>query len=269
MAVNLIYQHGADQVADNATITVQTGTVDPEYPVTNLVDGNPAKPAKILETSGAWKFAFTGAQRIDFLAIPHHNLTAGLEVRIQGNAADAWGAPTLNALITIPAWRTDGWPVGPWLDLTGVAGYAVGGFQYWRLVVVGVNAAPVAIGQVWLGAALRTLSPNLSWGAREGEFHKITEHETDFGVVLSYDFGLLRRTLTGEVDATDAAKTAVLTWWQSTNGRARPTIIVPDGTVNEALMVRWAEPKIDVTRNVIDRNTIPLAFQEVSRGLPF
>jgi hypothetical protein len=269
MAVNLIYQHGSDQVADNATITVQTGTVDPEYPASNLVDSNPAKPAKILETSGAWKFAFAGAQRVDFLAIPHHNLTAGLQVRIQGNATDAWGAPTFNALITIPTWRDDGWPVGPWLDLTAQAGYSAGGFQYWRLTVVGANAAPVALGEVWLGSAIRTLSPNISWGAREGEQHKITEQETDFGVTLSYDFGLLRRTLVGEVDATDAAKDAVRAWWRSTNGRARPTIIVPEGTVNEALMVRWAEPKIEVTREVLNRNTIPLAFQEVSRGLPF
>ena len=269
MPVNLIYQHGSDQVAGAATVTVGLGTEDPEYPVAGLTDGNPAKPAKLLETSGAWLFDFGAAQRVDAVAIPHHNLTAGLEVRIQGNAANVWGAPTFNQAITIPTWRGDGWPIGPWLDLTGLAGYAVGGFQYWRLIVVGVNAAPVALGQVWLGETLRTLSPNISWGARDGEAHKITEHETDFGVVLSYDFGLLRRTLAGDLDAPDATRTAVLNWWRSTNGRARPFIIVPDGTINEALMVRWATSDIQTILDLTDRNTMQLAFQEVSRGLPF
>lgn len=269
MAVNLVYQRVSDQVADDATITVQTGTIDAEYPLAGLTDGNPAKPTKLNETSGAFLFTFGAAQRIDLIAIPHHNLTAGLEVRIQGNAADAWGAPTFNALITIPAWRSDGWPVGPWLDLRSDPNYSVGGFQYWRLAIVGVNAAPVALGQVWLGAEFRELSPNISWGSQDGEFHKITEHETDFGVVLSYDFGLLRRTLSGELDAPDATRDLVLDWWRSSNGRARPFILCPSGDVNEALMVRWADMKIDTTRVVTDRNTMALAFQEVSRGLPF
>lgn len=269
MAVNLVYQRVSDQVADDATITVQTGTEDAEYPIAGLTDGNPAKPAKLEETDGAWLFTFSGAQRIDLIAIPHHNLTAGLEVRLQGNAADAWGAPTFNALLTVPAWRSDGWPVGFWLDLRSDPNYAAGGFQYWRLVIVGANAAPVALGQVWLGAAFRSLSPNVSWGGRDGELHKITEHETDFGVVLSYDFGLLRRTLTADLDAPDATRDLVLDWWRSSNGRARPFVLIPDGDTNDALMVRWESQVIEHTKDLTNRNSLTLAWQEVSRGLPF
>jgi len=268
-SVNLIYQRASDQVADSATITVQTGTENTTYPSAGLVDSNPAKPAKLVETSGAWLFSFAAAQRVDLIAIPHHNLTAGLQVRIQGNAADAWGAPTLNALITIPAWRADGWPIGPWLDLTQDANYAVGGFQYWRLVIVGANAAPVAIGQVWLGETLRRLSPNVDWGVQEAEEHKVIEHETDFGVVMLYDLALLRRTFSGDLDATDAARELVRSWWRSTNGRARPFILITDGTVNEALFVRWATSRLETDLEFLDRNTMKLAFQEVSRGLVF
>ena len=67
---------------------------------TNIYDGNPAKPAKLTTTTGAWRWDFGGAKQLDVAAIIHHNLTAGLNVRIQGNATDAWGAPSLDQATT-------------------------------------------------------------------------------------------------------------------------------------------------------------------------
>lgn len=267
MAVNLIYAHYSDNVAPNATVSVQTGTAATGYPASNLVDRIPAKPAKLVETTGAWLFNFGAAQRVDWVALPHHNLTAGLEVRIQGNAANAWGAPSLNELITIPAYRDDGFTPGPWLDLTAKAGYLVGGYQYWRLVVVGVNAAAVAIGEVGLISTKRSLNPNISWGERQLESRKIVQHSTDYGVDSIYDLGVTRRSWIGELDSPDSQRTAVRTWWRDARGRARPFFIVPDGDVNECAMVRFADTDLDVQLNVTDRNKIQIGFEEVSRGL--
>jgi len=72
-----------------------------------------------------------------------------VSVKLQADADNtSWGAPTLDAAITIPGEDEDGRASMPWLDLTGVTGYDVGGFRYWRLIV----------------AAARTRSASASWG---------------------------------------------------------------------------------------------------------
>jgi hypothetical protein len=267
MPVNTIYSHASDDVAPNATITVNTGTEDPAYPKANLVDFVPAKPGKLTTTTGSWVFDFGSAQRVDIVALIHHNLTPGLEVRIQGNASDSWGSPTFNQPITIPTYREDGFPVNPWLDLTGLSGYGTGGFRYWRVVVVGVNGAAVAIGEVLLIKLKRSLDPNINWGERRQEDRKLVEHRTDFGVSTIYDLGVTVRELNGDVDASDTQKAAIQSWWRDTKGRSRPFLLVPDGLVNDAWMVRWKDTKLDVQLQFLDRNPIQLGFEEVSRGL--
>lgn len=267
MAASLIYQRASDNVAPNATVTVQTGTAATGYPAANLVDLNPAKPAKLVETTGAWLFDFGSAQRVDLVAIVHHNLNAGLNVRIQANATDSWGTPTIDAAFTIPAQDPDLFRPGPWLDLTAVAGYSAGGFRYWRLVVVGTNSAPVAIGEIWLGSSIRTLDPNIQWGATDGDDHQIVEHATDFGVATIFDLGTRTRTLTGQVDTTDSNRDDLRAWFRSTHGRAQAFLVIPDGDVNDALLVRFTDTRWAVQLNFQDRNIIQLGFQELSRGL--
>lgn len=264
---NLQYQHYSDNVAPNATVTVNTGTEDTSYPAANIKDRNPAKPAKLTTTTGSWVFAFGLAQRVDIVSIIMHNITAGLEVRIQGNATNSWGAPTFNQVITIPAYRDDGFPVNPFLDLTGLSGYTTSGFLFWRVVVVGVNAAAIAIGDVWLGKLKRTLSPNINWGENQKEDRKLIEHSTDHGVDTIYDLGVTRRSIQGETDTTDATRDAIRTWWRDARGRAQAFLIIPDPAVNDAWLVRWAEPDQNVRLDLTDRNTISLQFLEVSRGL--
>lgn len=262
----MIYGRYSDNVVPSATLAVESGTGDPDYPAANLGDRVVAIPAQLSTTTGAWKLSYGVAQRIDVVAIPHHNLAAGLEVRFQGNAADAWGAPTLNALITIPAYRGDSFPGGAWLDLTGVAGYSVAGFQYWRLVIVGVNTAAVKVGELVCLSQKRTLNPNISWGANRKDERPIIENVTDYLVSTIYDLGVTRRSIAGELDTTDVGLADVRTWWEDARGRARPFLLIPDESVNEAWFVRW-EGDLNPTLVLTDRNTIPLNFQEVSRGL--
>lgn len=260
------YGHYSDNVAPLATVSVQSGSGDPDYPATNLNDLVVARPAQLTTTTGAFVFAFPAQQRVDLVAIPHHNLSAGLEVRIQGNATDAWGAPSFNRQITIPAYREDGLPPGAWLDLTIQPGYVQAGFQYWRLVIVGVNAAPIKITEVVLLATMRTLNPNISWGVQLPEDRPIIENLTDYGVSTIYDLGVTVRKLDGEVDTTDAGRAAITSWWRDCRGRARGCLLIPDEDVNDAWFVRWVGG-LAPTLVINDRNTIPVAFEEISRGL--
>lgn len=261
-----IYSHFEDNVAPNATVTVNSGTQDADYPAANLVDRLIVKPAQLTTTSGSWVLDFGAAQRVDWAALPMHNLTAGLNVRIQGNATNAWGGPTVDAAITIPTYRGDGLPVPCWVDLTVAAGYSVGGFRYWRLVVVGVNAAAVKVGELLLISTKRTLNPNIDWGVRLPESRPVYDNRTPFGYANKYDMGVTLRKLEGTLDTTDAGLAALRAWWQSTRGTARPFAIVPDEDLNEAWVAEFTGD-LGATLVINNRNTIPITFEEVSRGL--
>lgn len=267
---NMRYAKRDQDVTTLGTWSVQTGTEVEQYEAEHIGTDVMARPAKIEETSGAWVGDFTarpgGKQRVDAVVLPMHNLTAGLEVRLQGNATNSWGGPTFNQAITIPAYRGDGFPFGSFLDITGLSGYTSLGFAYWRLVVVGTNGAAVAL-KVKLLSGLQTLDPNINWGERQGEERKMIEHRTDHGVSSIYDLGITIRSIAGELDGPDTQRDAVKALWHSTRGRVYPFVLIPDGAVNDAWFVRFQDTKLDLTLNMIDRNSIPVAFEEVSRGL--
>lgn len=260
--MGLLYAKPSDNVIADATITPSTEATG--YEVENLYDGNPAKPWKATATTGNIVFNFGSAQNIDLVALIHHNLTAGLEVRIQGNASDSWGSPTLNQAITIPAYDEDGFPVNPWIDLSALSN----SFQYWRLVVVGTNAANVAIGELWLVETRRELTArNLRYGLSQSTTRPLIEHTTDYGVSTIYDLGAKMRGLSGEIITTNTGLEEVKDWWDSCNGRALPTLMIFDEDVNSAQLVRWgAMGRVD-RRSNHNIATIPVAFSEVSRGL--
>jgi hypothetical protein len=267
--VNLLFGHYSDNVAPDATLSVVSGVEDADYPIANLVDRNPALAAKFTTTTVRIVFTFAAAQRIDVAALIHHNLDAGLSnVRIEGNAANAWGAPTFSATFTIPAYHEDGMPVNPWLDLTAQPGYSADGFQYWSIVCASVNSAAIAIGDVWLGATKRTLVRNIEWGSEESDEWPAIVHETDFGVKTVYPFGTKRRTLTGKLKTTDAGLAALRAFHRDSFGLARPVLVVEDPSVNDAMLVRIVTPRLAVTRMFLDLNEVPFAVEELSRGLP-
>jgi len=263
---NLKYCRATDNVAGD--VDPVASAEDATYPAVNLKNGNPARPAKLTTTTGTFAWDFGAAQRVDAVALINHNLDAGLEVRIQGDDSADFGSLVVNTTITIPAWRADGFSVSPWLDLTGVSGYTASGLRYWRINVVGVNTANVAIGEVILGETLRTLEVNMSWNANEAEEHPIVEHRSDFGVSTIYDFGTFWRRLVGDLDTTDAGWASYQALAQAARVRARPFLILPDPDVNDAWLVRLAETRFARALAFLDRNQVAIGFEEVARGLP-
>lgn len=264
----LLYARPSDNVAPLATaVTASAG--DAGYPAANLVDQDPAKPAKLTTTSGNWVFNLpVGSRRVDVVALIHHNLTAGLEVRIQGNTTDSWSSPSFNQLITIPAYHEDGFSVCPFLDLTGLSGYTTGGFQFWRVAVIGTNAANVAIGEVVLASLKRQLEVNLHWGAEDHDEHPTIEHRTSHGVVRTYDLGCKVRRLKGEVETSDAGLASLRSLHRDARGRVKPFVMVPDPDVNDAWFVRFDDTRFGRSMVFVDRSHVLVGFEELSRGLP-
>lgn len=262
-----IYSKYTDYVGPNATITVNTGAEDTTYPAANLSNRIPSKPAQLTGTSGSWVFDWGVAQRVDWVALFHHNLDAGLSVLIQMNATNAWGGPSFSQPITIPAYRQDGFNPGPWLDLTPLAGYSAGGFRFLRLLINAVNSAAVKIGEFGIVSNKRILNPNFDWPVKKPEDRPIIENVTDYGVSTIYDLGVTRRKFSGGLDVSDAIAIDMADWWRGTRGRARPHAFVPDESVNEAWLARFGGNTLDLDQQFLDRNTIPFEIEEVSRGL--
>ena len=271
-SINAIYQKYTDNAARSATLTIQTGTDpgDTNYNPSSLVDDNPAKVAKILSTTGAWLIDFTVAQRIDFVALIHHDFDAGADVKIQGNASNAWGSPSFSASITIPAWLGSGatrWPVNPWLDLTAAAGYSAGGFRYWRLVITG-NSQTLQLGQLWMSAGIRRLTRNYNLGVSDLRQRPMIQNRTAFGVDTIYSRGTSRwAQKIGINTLEDTLRASLRDQWDDAGGRTNPWLYVPNGLNNESYFVRWATPEEQMDRILTNLSTFGAVVEEVSRGL--
>lgn len=265
---NLQYGRWSDNAARLATVTVQTGAEDSNYPAANLVDGNPAKPAKLTGTTGAWQLDLGAAYQIDAVALIHHNLTAGLaNVLIQGNSSASWASPPLSQAFTIPAYHGDGMPVNPFLDLTGVGTRT---YRYWRLIFGTANGAAIAIGEVVMLVQISTLPVNISWGAQIVEQHPIVEHRTPFGTSMIYQIGTKWRTLTGQIESTtDVGLAALQALERDVGGRAKPFLALPFGSgSNDAWLVRLTESQLAYTETFLNAHSLQLGLEEVPRGLP-
>lgn len=263
MSTQVFFQYPADNVASGyATIGVQAGTEDVDYPAAYLADGRPGRPAKLTTTLGAWVWAFAAAQRIDLIALGPHNLTAAT---LEGNATNVWTAPTFSAALTIPSASEDGHSVNAWRDLTAAPGYAVGGFQYWRLVVSG--SVPCAVGEVWLGALRRVTAHPYQWGFTDGESHPTIAHETEFGVPLVYALGSRARRLTVSFTASQADAVLLRAWYRALHGGGRTGLFIPDASINDAWWVRQAEAYAeDVQFN--DWRDVAMTLVEHATGVP-
>jgi hypothetical protein len=259
----LIFQYPSDNLA-TPDITITVSTEDAAYPKSNLVNGNPANPFRFTATTGNIVFDFGNAVTIDIFALVMHNLSAGIDLRLQANATNAWSAPSLDQAITVGAKDKDGFPPNPWKDLTGIGSRT---FRYWRLLVNSANSVNCAFGHVHFGGTKRSLVHNISWGLQEAIERTIIEHETDYYVSTVYDLGVKVKTLQGDVETSDAGLTAIRDWWDACRGRALPSLIVPDPAVDAAMLVRWADIRRTDTREFKNVNKLSLAWREVSRGL--
>ncbi len=265
MAELPIYTHPGDQKLTAAVLSVTAGAADPDYPVANLVNGNPARPAKFTTGYATVLVDFGAAVSLQIWGLFHTNLDAGLSVRVQAHTANTWGAPSLDLPVAIAAVSKDGFVPGAYLNFAAPQGY-----RYWRLVVASSgtpNSANVVLGQVLAYAVTRrvqTLQPKPDLTRQRD----VIRHVTDYDVELAYDRGVRTRLRKGTVATSDLA--ALQAWFDDARGAARPVLFVADPTSDvEALLVRWDLPALVATRTAYAFWSVPYAFKEVSRGLPW
>lgn len=253
--------------ADDALATylpVMTASAgDTAYSTDNWHQVIPSKPAKLTTTSGNWVFDFLSAKTIVAFGIVYHNFV-GVTVTLQWNSSDSWGTPAGQQVLSLSAATEDGWTVNDWAFLTDVPNY-----RYFRLLITGTNANPLALGRPVFLTNLRDLGNDVRWGVEETEDHGVVEMATELGVETIYDLGGKRRAFSGELALMDSTASSFITLVRSALGRQKPFYIVPQQAVSDLWCVRVEESKWSRTREMIEHNIFPFRVRELSRGLPW
>lgn len=235
MTDTVLLQYPADNIAGTyASVGVNSGTEDPDYPAAFLADGRPGRPAKLTTTSGSWVFDFGSAKTVSLVALGPHNLSAAT---LEGNATNAWGSPAFSAALTIPAATADGHSVNAWRDLTAL-GSPVPSYQFWRLVVSGPVAC--AVGELWLGSTVRQTDRGYALGFSIEETQPTIQHQTEFLIPLTYTLGSRQRRLVLTFRCRAVGALALREWYRAMQGPGRTGLFVPDASVNDAWWVRHA-----------------------------
>jgi len=258
MTDTVLVQYPADNVAGTyATVGVNTGTEDPDYPAAYLADGRPGRPAKLTTTSGSWVFDFGTARALALVALGPHNLSAAT---LEGNATNAWGSPSFSAALTIPTETADGHSVNAWRLLAGTPSY-----QFWRLVVSGAVAC--AVGELWLGSTVRQTDRGYALGFSLGETQPTIQHQTEFLIPLTYALGSRQRRLALTFRCRAVGALALREWYRSMQGPGRTGLFVPDASVNDAWWVRQAN---DYTEAVpyAEARDVSMTLVEHATGVP-
>jgi hypothetical protein len=253
-----------------ATLSVNWGTEDPDYPAGNLGILNPAKPAKLLTGFGSWLNDLHAPVCLDHIALIHHNLDPdAATLTVQANSEDDWYDPPLSEVITIPPDDADGYPSNPWLDLkAAIPAAGDRTYRYWLITVTG-NPDPVAGGELLLCEDGLAFECPLQGGLADDEDQPIVEHRTDGGVSTIYHLGMKWRTWSGELDLTEEANiTAYRALYQDARGRSRGFFFVPDPDRTDAWFVRLVSTKYSAARPIPGVARYAFGVEELSRGLP-
>lgn len=266
-----IFTRPSDNVAPNATKTIQTGTDpgDDHYGPDTLTDLNPAKMAKILSTTAAWLFDFGAAQRIDLIALIHSTFATTCTLRLQGNATDVWTSPSFNAVIDVQAWLGSGttrWPRNQWLDLTQEAGYSTTGYRYWRILITG-NDQNVWLGQVIMSPTIRRMDPDLRWDYVPSHRKRSIVNETAFGSKTIYARGTTQYLLQGDHRMDEDLYVDQMEHFYDADGIALPWVLIPDGDEPDVYFVRWAEDLFAGPHHLPNVRDRKFQVEELSRGL--
>jgi arylsulfatase A-like enzyme len=146
------------------------------------------------------------------------------------------------------------------------AGYATGGFQYWRLLVSGTNTSNVSVCELGLWTPKRTVGRGVRPAFKtQDEFREI-RHETEYGVIHRYRLGVRRRHWTGTVTASQADLDDLRAWYRDAAAQAGPALWIPDSTVNDCYWVRLPAEGPEVTSQYPAYHEVALDLVEESGG---
>lgn len=250
------------------------GTVNAVYPLTNIDDAKPWNPVIYSVNPTRITLDMASAKRVDLVPFFHTNFDAGAVIRVQMNAANSWGSPSVSATVTIPTVGEDGFPGQPWVDLTGVAGYSVGGYRYLSIAIVSGQSTLLSIGDVRVSSTKRPLAgvsagvpASFQRNRKTSEIHPTINRLTDAGVQLGYSRGTRSERTAGTIITGATGLAQILSWHRTARGSFVPFLLIQDDAVNEAQLVLWDTDQVAWTLIAVGVYAVDVAWVEVGRGL--
>lgn len=259
---NFLYCPPFENQAPTGTWTASPGLAS-GYLAPWVADSRPERPSRLSAQNGYWNCDFGSAKRVDVIAILGHTLSDGCTVTLTAGATN--GATTINHAITVPTARRDGLTRPFYLVITGVSGYSVSGYRYWRVTVSGNAATTCQVGEIWLGRVMTALPNGIGRGAERAEQRLDVVHLTNRGVRLRYDRGVCLRQISATVLVTSTAQlTAVQDWHQSAKAGLLPSLIVTDDTDRtDVRMAVFDEQRQSYMRRTMGVHELTLAMTEL------
>lgn len=245
----LVSLSGYDLSLAGATFSMDNE--DPDYPASNLGNGDPAVVAKSTANSDSVSIVTPDNETVVAVAFINTNAT---QIGISS------GGP-IPPLLTPPALDVDGQRVHGWMDLRDDP------LTPSSLFAVGLVApSPVWIGHIALLTAIEPL--NLKYGLQMGRRRPgDIEIMTRGGSRIRMGYQVRTRWAKGMVDLIEDAA-FLHTLEASAKGTVLPFIFIPDENTQDAWMVTFNANDFTQTIPNYDVREIPLAFEELSSGPP-
>lgn len=233
---NFTYGLNSEIVTPTWSLTTPNATY-PAVNAGNFTDEMYATPALSTATTDDLIGTFGAAQRVDWLVL-WHNLSASLaNVKVEMNAANSWGSPTISIPITVPAKRKNGHTQKIFVDLTAAAGYTTAGKQYIRVHMGTANSAPVGL-KVMAFSNKRNFGKHVRVGFKPQRQLMGIELTSEIGHTWAYDKKAAPRLLIGQLDLTDSGLASLIDWYEDSAFKLTALAAVDPQYPLEAYIVR-------------------------------
>jgi len=130
----------SNETCKDAILTANSNSIN--YPTTNILD---SRLSRIFRTSSSTTaeivFDCVTAVSVDTIGIANHNITSSVTtLKVQGNATDSWGSPSVDETLTYNSGIITN-------DFTG------GSYRYWRIQIIDATNPDgfIEIGRAWIG----------------------------------------------------------------------------------------------------------------------
>ncbi len=205
-----------------ATVTTSAGTTDSDYTDDWICDGQVGRPALATNGTVTWSATFTSAE-VGIIALGDCN--SDVNATIGGGAS---------ATIVAGALQPDGIRLNPFALITPAAK---------TNLTVGFSgaAAAVRLGEFMAGK-YRTLGLPVVDSDERADVDYTREMELDLASIPPFDPGLASRTWSGTFILSTADKDIVRGWFLAQRNGTRPSLVVPDSTINDAWVCYISAP---------------------------
>lgn len=214
------YYMRPDEIWSLQTTQVTAAGTDTDYLAIWATDGRPGRPYRSDTTTFSLTIQNTSGE-VGMVVVANHNLDPGKLLTIFSTS--------FTVSTETPA---DGIPLNPFFLRTpaNTTTLTIGSTS-------SANSTNPVIGEV-LAGKYRTLTRGVRLADHNFAWQQFAaDPQAEFASVMPYDKALAQRTLTGSAVVNNSELEDLKNWFRSQRGWSKPSVIVPDASVNDAWVV--------------------------------